>query len=113
MSKCHVKLAELCAIIQAFDFTNVFLTSSTSANTSTFPLCLAKDYSAPQCYIQHSSLLVALCTSTGIETDTERQKHEVKSNRKKKNERKDMEQKGKREKLGTYISFAIWLCCLN
>lgn len=36
VSKCHVKLAELCAIIQAFDSTNVFAPSSTSANTSAF-----------------------------------------------------------------------------
>lgn len=35
-SKWHVKLTRLCAIIQAFDLTNVFLPSSTSANTSTF-----------------------------------------------------------------------------
>lgn len=35
-SKWHVKLTRLCAIIQAFDLTNVFVPSSTSANTSTF-----------------------------------------------------------------------------
>lgn len=35
-SKWHVKLTRLCAIIQAFDLTNVFMPSSTSANTSTF-----------------------------------------------------------------------------
>lgn len=34
-SKWHVKLTLLCAIIQAFDLTNVFVPSSTSANTST------------------------------------------------------------------------------
>lgn len=33
-----VKLGELCVIIQAFDLTNVFVPSSTSANTSTFSL---------------------------------------------------------------------------
>lgn len=36
VSKYHVKLAELCAIIQAFETTNVFVPSSTSANTSVF-----------------------------------------------------------------------------
>lgn len=33
-SKWHVKLTLLCALIQAFDLTNVFVPSSTSANTS-------------------------------------------------------------------------------
>lgn len=35
-SKWHVKLTQLCAMIQAFDLTNVFVPSSTSATTSTF-----------------------------------------------------------------------------
>lgn len=39
-SKWHVKLTWLCAIIQAFDLTNVLVPSSTSANTSTFLLPL-------------------------------------------------------------------------
>lgn len=34
-SRRHVKLTPLCAIIQTFDLTNVFVPSSTSANTST------------------------------------------------------------------------------
>lgn len=47
-SKWHVKLTLLCALIQAFDLTNVFVPSSTSANTSTsFASTLIKSSSLP------------------------------------------------------------------
>lgn len=60
-SKWHVKLTRLCAIIQAFDLTNVFVPSSTSANTSTllhplfislFLSCLARYRSSMNWFTQ-------------------------------------------------------------
>lgn len=63
-SKWHVKLGELCAIIQAFDLTNVFAPSSTSANTSTLFLSLLFFFFLPPAQFFSLSLFLHLFSSS-------------------------------------------------
>lgn len=114
-SKWHVKLTRLCAIIQAFDLTNVFVPSSTSANTSTFPhpLFFFFFFFLPRLfsYCSRKNWLTQDLTQPMEKRRGENERAKgtlVRGGRKKKNRRRKNSSCW-REMLGTQISLAVWL----